>query len=188
MIVISKSYYLIQPLLFHVLNRTIYICKASAAENNTAAQKLEGHTDEVNAVCWSPGGRLLASCSDDSTAKIWTMEGGLKFDLTGHEKEIFTLKWTPTGVGAELEANVDKPLFLCTASFDGTVKVWTGESGKLIFNLCKQVHPMYSLAPCPSGDLVATGSLGGNVSIWSLATGKLVSVTRYPFVFFLYLG
>ena len=48
------------------------------------------------------------------------IESGLKFDLKGHSKEIFNLKWTPTGPHS---VNSDKPLFLCTASFDGTVKV-----------------------------------------------------------------
>lgn len=93
-------------------------------------------------------GELLASCSDDSTAKIWTAEQGLKYDLRGHLKEIFTLRWTPTGPAS---AHPDKPLLLCTASFDGTVKVWSGASGELVFNLCKQVQPVYSLAPSPDG-------------------------------------
>ena len=29
-----------------------------------------GHTDEVNAIKWDPSGQLLASCSDDYTAKV----------------------------------------------------------------------------------------------------------------------
>jgi transducin (beta)-like 1 len=62
----------------------------------------------------------LASCSDDGTAKIWTTEDGLKHDLRGHAKEIFTLRWTPTGPNSN---NPHVPLYLCTASFDGTVKV-----------------------------------------------------------------
>ena len=51
---------------------------------------------------------------------VRSIESGLKFDLRGHSKEIFNLKWTPTGPHS---VNSDKPLFLCTASFDGTVKV-----------------------------------------------------------------
>lgn len=62
----------------------------------------------------------MASCSDDSTAKIWTIENELKHDLKGHTKEIFSTKWTPTGPGSP---NPEKKLYLCTASFDGTVKV-----------------------------------------------------------------
>lgn len=74
-------------------DRTINICQVSLSSScqdssnddndNIAIKKLEGHSDEVNALCWSPGGALLASCSDDSTAKIWTIEEGLKYDLQG---------------------------------------------------------------------------------------------------------
>jgi transducin (beta)-like 1 len=103
------------------------------------------------------------------------MEEGLKFNLTGHSKEIFTLRWTPCGPGS---ANPDKPLLLCTASFDGSVKVWNATLGSLVFNLCKQVQPVYSLSPSPNGDLIATGSLGGNVSIWSLKEGVLRKDTQ----------
>lgn len=140
---------------------------------NSYIRKLEGHKDEVNAICWSPGGRYLASCSDDSTAKIWTVEDGLLFDLKGHVKEIFTLRWTPTGPDSP---NPDTPLYLCTASFDGTVKVWNGETGELMFSLSRDSQPVYSLAPSPDGKWLASGSLGGKISIWSLRTGELVSV------------
>lgn len=79
--------------------------------------------------------------------------------------------------------------------------MWSGSSGQLVFNLCKQVQPVYCLAPSPDGecpclaillrkrffltdccchhylflpvgDFIATGSLGGNVSIWSLSKGS----------------
>lgn len=34
---------------------------------------------------------------------------------------------------------------------------------------------MYSLSPSPDGRWLTSGSLGGNVSIWSLENGELVS-------------
>ena len=100
--------------------RSIQICHVSSPDSS-ATRTLSGHTDEVNAVCWSPGGVFLASCSDDSTAKIWSVDTGLIHDLKGHLKEIYTVRWTPTG---PFSVNPDKELFLCTASFDGTVKVF----------------------------------------------------------------
>jgi hypothetical protein len=33
-------------------------------------ERFQGHTDEVNAVKWDPTGTMLASCSDDCTAKV----------------------------------------------------------------------------------------------------------------------
>lgn len=100
-------------------DRCIYVCKLTSVDS-TPIKIFEGHSDEVNAICWSPGGNYLASCSDDKTAKIWSIENGLLNNLVGHTKEIYTVRWTPTGPGS---INPSKPLLLCTASFDGTVKV-----------------------------------------------------------------
>lgn len=56
--------------------------------------------NEVNAIKWDPQGNLLASCSDDMTLKIWSMkQETCVHDLQAHSKEIYTIKWSPTGPG-----------------------------------------------------------------------------------------
>ena len=56
--------------------------------------------NEVNAIKWDPQGNLLASCSDDMTLKIWSMkQDSCVHDLQAHSKEIYTIKWSPTGPG-----------------------------------------------------------------------------------------
>lgn len=43
-------------------------------------------------------GKLLASCSDDGSAKIWRVDSPKPVhDFTAHTKEIYTIKWSPTG-------------------------------------------------------------------------------------------
>ena len=37
---------------------------------------LEGHTDTVWGVAWSPSGTVLATCSADKTAKAWDLRQG----------------------------------------------------------------------------------------------------------------
>jgi transducin (beta)-like 1 len=156
----------------------IHVCSVPA-DGIKPIRTFVGHTDEVNAVCWSPGGRFLASCSDDSTAKIWSVENGgatgLVHDLRGHLKEIYTVRWTPTGPAS---ANPTKPLLLCTASFDGTVKAWSAVNGSIVYDLRRQAQPVYSIAPSPTGDYLATGSLGGFVTVWSLHDGSLVHESK----------
>jgi len=66
---------------------------------------------------------MIASCSDDFTAKVWLPERGLLYDLSGHSKEVYTVKWSPSGSGSK---NMFKKLYLCTASFDGTARVGGG--------------------------------------------------------------
>lgn len=95
------------------------MCSLSSAQSDPV-YIFKGHTDEVNAICWSPGGLYLASCSDDTTAKIWSTSVGLVHTLTGHSKEIFTLRWAQTGPHTNFP---HMPLMLCSASFDGMVKV-----------------------------------------------------------------
>ena len=155
-------------------DKVIHICKVSGDES-VALKSLLGHTDEVNAVCWSPGGALLASCSDDSTAKIWSIEDGLVHDLTGHVKEIYTVRWTPTGPNSH---NPEKELLLCTASFDGTVKIWSALTGALVHSLRRHSQPVYSIAPSPNGNFIATGSLGGHVTVWSIQNNTSGSLVR----------
>lgn len=161
-------------------DRKIHVCEIVSDSKATidptkALCTFEGHTDEVNCIVWSPGGHYLASCSDDTTAKIWTIEDRLKFNLKGHTKEIYTVRWTPTGPGS---LQPDQALRLCSASFDGTVKVWSVEDGSIVFNLSRHGQPVYSLASNPSGSTLATGSLGGYVTLWSLEDGSMENEVR----------
>ena len=65
---------------------------------NQPVKTFRGHNNEVNAIKWCPSGNLLASCSDDMTLKIWSIkQEKCLHDLIAHKKEIYTIKWSPTG-------------------------------------------------------------------------------------------
>ncbi|KAJ4878667.1 WD-40 repeat family protein [Raphanus sativus] len=147
----------------------IYLCKIG----ETRPMKVfAGHQGEVNCVKWDPTGTLLASCSDDSTAKIWnTKQHSFVHDLRDHTKEIYTIRWSPTGAGTN---NPNKPLTLASASFDSTVKLWDAELGKMICSLNGHRDAVYSLAFSPNGEYIASGSVDKSIHIWSLKEGKVV--------------
>lgn len=74
-------------------DKTVHICKVGVEK---PLKTYTGHTDEVNAVKWDPSGTLLASCSDDCTAKVWDVGSDRKDpmqDFKSHQQEIYTVKW-----------------------------------------------------------------------------------------------
>jgi len=171
-------------------DKNIYVCQLGESE---PLHVFKGHTNEVNAVKWDPTGSLLASCSDDKTAKIWKPEvdkehtGGRSTDYSsgpvvdlsgkhGHTKEIYTLKWSPTGPGTD---NPNRPLLIGSASFDTTVKLWDVEHPEACRTLGAGSHghskPIYSIAFSPSGEYLVSGSIDNSLLIWSVKDGSLIS-------------
>ncbi|CAM9519547.1 unnamed protein product [Heterosigma akashiwo] len=150
-------------------DRTIQYC---ALGEERPRRTFTGHTDEVNAIKWDAMGTLLASCSDDGTAKIWNPDkDSFVQNLCEHTKEIYTIQWSPTGPGTD---NPNKPVHLASASFDATVKLWDVEYGKSIYTLSRNDESVYSVAFSPSGEYLASGSLAGHLCIWSVKDGALI--------------
>jgi WD40 repeat protein len=74
---------------------------------------LADHTSYVSEVAFSPDGELLATASDDGTARLCDMATGTSIrTLTGHSGYVFTVAFSPGGI------------VLATASEDKTVRLW----------------------------------------------------------------
>eukprot|EP00586_Coscinodiscus_wailesii_P013651 CAMPEP_0172520086 /NCGR_PEP_ID=MMETSP1066-20121228/291797_1 /TAXON_ID=671091 /ORGANISM="Coscinodiscus wailesii, Strain CCMP2513" /LENGTH=781 /DNA_ID=CAMNT_0013302781 /DNA_START=529 /DNA_END=2874 /DNA_ORIENTATION=- len=157
-------------------DKTVHIC---CVGREGPVKSFTGHTDEVNAVKWDPSGTLLASCSDDCTAKVWDVSSSGRdeplYDFRNHQQEIYTVKWSPTGQGSK---SPSKPLMLATASFDGSVRLWNVQNGTCISVLSRHCDSVYSVSFSPSGDYLASGSLAGQLYIWNVSDGRVVKSFR----------
>ena len=151
------------------MDHMIYVCKLGETK---PVKAFKGHTDEVNAIKWDPTGTLLASCSDDFTAKVWSLkQDTCVHDFSDHTKEIYTIKWSPTGPGTN---NPNLPLMLASASYDATIKLWDVEEGRCVHSLSKHTDPVYSVAFSPDGKYLASGSFDKRLHVWNAKDGQLV--------------
>ncbi|HAA31677.1 MAG TPA: hypothetical protein DCE56_33220, partial [Cyanobacteria bacterium UBA8553] len=81
--------------------------------SNRERNRLEGHTDTVFSVRFSPDGQTLASASADKTVKLWSLNGKLLRTLKGHRDTVFSVSFSPDGQT------------IASASKDRTVKLWS---------------------------------------------------------------
>ncbi|KAI3902464.1 hypothetical protein MKW92_008964 [Papaver armeniacum] len=149
----------------------INVCKVG---ENHPVKTFLGHKGEVNSVKWDASGSLLASCSDDGTVKIWSMnQDEYVHDLKKHTKEVYAVKWCPTGPGT---SNPNQSPILASASYDTTIKLWDVEAGTLLRSL-NDSGPVYCVSFSPNGEFLASGTLG-NVNIWSVKEGRIVKTYK----------
>ncbi|EEC81890.1 hypothetical protein OsI_25707 [Oryza sativa Indica Group] len=111
-----------------------------------------------------------------STRKIWSMkQDKCVYDFKEHTKEIYTIRWSPTGPGTN---NPNQQLLLASASFDSTIKLWEVEQGRLLYSLAGHRQPVYSVAFSPGGEYLASGSLDQCLHIWSVKEGRILKTYR----------
>ncbi len=60
-------------------------------------QLLEGHTDQVTAVAWSPDGSQVASASWDNTIRVWDLAAGEQVRMIQSDDQFIALDWSPDG-------------------------------------------------------------------------------------------
>lgn len=139
-----------------------YVVRVWDATSGAEIHLVKGHTSQVNDVCFSPDGRLLASVGD-TTVRVWDAYSGAEvLLLQGHSYRVNCVCFSPDG------------LRLASASDDKTVRVWDATSATELFVL--QGHRSSVKKVCFSADGPRLASAEEKaIRSWDAASGACLA-------------
>lgn len=132
----------------------------------TARSTEKAHDKDVNSVAVSPNDKLLASGSQDRTAKLWSLavDGslGLLGVFRGHRRGIWAVCFSP----------VDQ--VLATSSADGTTKLWGLQDFSCLKTFEGHDASVLKVIFVSRGTQLLTGGSDGLVKLWTIKTNECV--------------
>ncbi len=135
-------------------------------DNETVAMELQGHKGWVRDVKWSPDGRRLASASSDRSAVVWDVLAGVpSLHLAAKSLGVKSIAWSPDGK------------LLATGGDDQLAQIWSTDDGTPRQTLTGHSQEVNSIS---WGKVLITGSLDGEVRLWSESTLSKTAMRRLP--------
>ncbi|KAL5173564.1 Notchless [Glycine soja] len=105
----------------------------------------------------------LVSGSDDFTMFLWEpfINKHPKTRMTGHQQLVNHVYFSPDGQ------------WVASASFDKSVKLWNGTTGKFVAAFRGHVGPVYQISWSADSRLLLSGSKDSTLKVWDIRTRKL---------------
>ncbi|KAI3830932.1 hypothetical protein MKX03_010230 [Papaver bracteatum] len=105
----------------------------------------------------------LVSGSDDFTMFLWepAVSKHSKARLTGHQQLVNHVYFSPDGQ------------WIASASFDKSVKLWNGTTGKFVAVFRGHVGPVYQISWSADSRLLLSGSKDSTLKVWDIQKQKL---------------
>ncbi|CAJ1076526.1 transducin beta-like protein 3 [Xyrichtys novacula] len=126
----------------------------------------KAHDKDVNSVAVSPNDKLLASGSQDRTAKLWSLAGegnlGLLGVFRGHRRGVWAVCFSP----------VDQ--VLATSSADGATKLWSLQDFSCLKTFEGHDASVLKVIFVSRGTQLLTSGSDGLVKLWTIKTNECV--------------
>jgi WD40 repeat protein len=136
-------------------------------------RRLEGHTDQLTSMALSPDGKLLVTCSDDKTVRLWQFESGNELRaLRGSATFVLSVAISAdgrrvlSGSGGEFRNRRFSP------GSDRSVRLWDVETGKELLKLDGHSQPVSYVQFLPGGRSAISVSAEGEARVWDIEQGR----------------
>ncbi|WP_424100358.1 caspase family protein [Moorena producens] len=146
----------LQPKVINEVHSSLLAALDKVRERN----RLQGHTDIVNDIAFSPDGKQILSGSDDNTVRLWDTETGQALHtFIGHTSSVTAIAFSPDGKQ------------ILSGSNDHTVRLWDTETGQALHTLEGHIDGVSAIAFSPDGKQILSGSKDNTMRLWDTETG-----------------
>jgi WD40 repeat protein len=132
-----------------------------------------GHSSPLEALAYSPNGRLVASGSNDNMVKLWDVATGREMrTFVGHSQPVKAVAFSPDGN------------YLASGSDDATLKLWDVTTGKAVRSFTGHSYGVTAVAFSHDGRYLLSGADAfeptkgagavGQVKMWEVSSGRAV--------------
>ncbi|XP_077388823.1 transducin beta-like protein 3 isoform X2 [Festucalex cinctus] len=139
------------------------------AEHNIVLYQLPAlstQQQDINSVAVSPNDKLLATGSQDRTAKLWSLAGDAAIDLLGvfrgHRRGVWSVCFSP----------VDQ--VLATSSADGTAKLWSLQDFNCLKTFEGHDTSVLKIIFVSRGTQLLSSGSDGLLKLWTIKTNECV--------------
>ncbi|XP_012256209.2 transducin beta-like protein 3 [Athalia rosae] len=139
---------------------------SSAEKENTLTVRCTelAHQKDINTVTISPNDKLIATGSQDKTAKLWTADGlQLVGVLRGHRRGVWCVRFSP----------IDQVLL--TTSADCSIKLWSLTDISCLKTLEGHESSVLRVEFLSRGMQLITAGADGLLKLWSVKTSECIT-------------
>jgi WD40 repeat protein len=148
--------------------QAVDVVRVMSADLAREVAVLRGHRGPIRSVAYAPGGKLLATGSEDGTVKLWDAATGQEREtLTGHNGKVFAVAFAPDG--KLLASGGGDWAHPAPPGRPGEVKLWDVDSGKELLSLSEPGNVVFAVAFSPEGKTLATANYDATAKLWDVA-------------------